>query len=284
MRKWIGFNWIGVFVVLFISCETEKGNWTKEAPETKYSRARELEVWNRVLLGTDVELFLGTPVYKAALSIVDNDTRKLMKRVKRLDENEINFQEDKYGMTLGELAVRTKNFDALKVLLQYGLDPNVESNNGQTVFLLVASGVYNYNDNSLLIYLLNHGGDVNYVSSARMQHSRTPLIAACSSKLENVKLILDAGANPNYVHKNKVGMNAQSAFNTALLRGDIYILNHLVFESKIHEFNDAQYIIAYQNEKILEKIKQLDFPENSDQHQQKHKLLNYFRSKEGNGT
>jgi hypothetical protein len=104
----------------------------------------------------------------------------------------------------------------LLVMLQF-VDPNVLSRDDRSAlqegepritplhFLTGLADPFNYSthENQLILakQLIDHGANVNAVTSIRVHYSETPLHAACSlfnvTNLDFVELLLQAGANPN---------------------------------------------------------------------------------------
>ncbi len=171
------------------------------------------------LLAHDVELYKNTPAWKLAKAVKNQDT-SLIKKICRKDSSLINFQEKKFGQTLLEWTVYTNRFKAAKALAEMGADPNIQSYNGTSAFIHAADKL---NTSKYLRLLLKYGGNVNAVAdTSKKQPERTPLIAASKSRLESVKLLVEAGANVNYKY------NGISALRVAAVQDKIKIVKYLI--------------------------------------------------------
>ncbi len=104
-----------------------------------------------------------------------------------------------------------RSWDGYMALLRNKADPNILTDRGEAVTLVAAE----YGDPKWLREALAHGGNPNLVDIGNpFGHMETPLIYAPGNdphtlrdREENVRLLLAAGANPNYQ-----GIDGQSAF------------------------------------------------------------------------
>ena len=129
---------MGVFLFSYFS-KTQKDNWVNESLETKYSEKRENKIWGGVLRGNDPALYYGTPLYDLAgalscFSHLRND-EKIKKLIDEVPKEYINFQEGKYGMTIGHFALFVSNLKALRLLLNKGLNPNLIDKRGVAIII-----------------------------------------------------------------------------------------------------------------------------------------------------
>ena len=216
-----------VLLVIISSCSffNKKNKWLKEPNHIKYSKEREKEVWGRVLLGKDVALYYGTPVQTIAEAIANGDNSELAEELKKLPKDYINYREEKFRIPLNKFAILHANFEALKLLTEHGADPNLPSSNGETAFTESVLAARLLLDNKYMTYLIENGGDVNYDQS-----TYTPLMIASRFKLENVILLVEAGADPHYVDKRKNNSIVHSPLKTAILNDRIDIVNYYLFE------------------------------------------------------
>jgi ankyrin repeat protein len=152
------------------------------------------------LLGDDVRLYKHTPVWDMAKAIEDDDTSSLRDLLTNAPDSILNYQEKRFGQTLIDWAVFTDHYPSVKLLAELGANPNIQEKNGTSAFINAA---YNFETSDYLKLLLKYGGDVNAVANIDTpQSARTPLIAACFTRLESVKLLLQAGADVNYNNAN----------------------------------------------------------------------------------
>ena len=130
-----------------------------------------------------------------------------------------------------------------------------------------------------LKYIIKNGGDVNLNNG----FEATPLITASGSNLANTKLLIAAGADPNFIHKTDNGAFQRSALTQALTSKRIEIANYLIFEQKVnykiykHSLSSKWNPGGY---KILSYLREMTFEIDSENHKQKMKLVD-FLSKQG---
>jgi hypothetical protein len=271
-----------LFLLFACTCtsknEKEKEKWAKEPAEIKYSKEREKEVWGHVLYNTDPALFYGTPVYEAAVAISNKDSEKLNEFFKDKDKSLVDFQEKGGLQPLNVFAIEHEDFNSLKVLTELGADPNIQSKRGVSAMLLAANVTQRYDDNHYLKYLTGNGGDVNAKTKALKQYDKTPLIAAARYKLENVKLLVEAGTDPHYVYYGDKGYK-DSALHTALQNSKIDIVNYLIFEQGV-DYNtiyEPPFKKGMEAWTIARSLRNMLFPLDSEEYKQKMKLVNYLK-------
>ena len=122
----------------------------------------------------------------------------------------------------------------------------------------------------------------NKASKAENVMDRTPLMAASRYKLENVKLLVEAGANPNYIYRynSKYG-TIESALHVALSSHRIDIVNYLIFEQGV-DYNiitRPPFQKGGEPSTIANYLRDMYFPQGSVEYQQKMKLVNYLKEK-----
>ena len=99
------------------------------------------------------------------------------------------------GMTLLMWSLVKKKKSGMKLLLETGADPNVTTTDNAMRLSVIAK------DSDYLQILLKHGGDVDYVNK---KNGRSLIFyAAVNRRLENIKILKDAGADMN--HQNVSG-------------------------------------------------------------------------------
>ncbi len=137
-----------IIVIMVFSCTTrvEKDKWAKESPEIKYSEARENEVWGEILLGRNPALYYGTPLCDLAETLSGaiwfRDKDEIAKLIDAVPKEYINFQEGKFGMTIGQFALRTNNMFAIRKLLDKGLNPNLMDKDGNAIIIDINNYTY----------------------------------------------------------------------------------------------------------------------------------------------
>lgn len=89
------------------------------------------------------------------------------------------------------------NAEAVRILLEYGANPNGTEDNS-TGFLSIPLLNVSEGDNDIVVDLLNAGADPNIINSL----GQTPLTSAIRNKdPERVQLLLNAGADPQGIHR-----------------------------------------------------------------------------------
>lgn len=271
-------------ILMIFSCriKSEKDVWLKQPNEIKYSKENEKKVWGKILRGNSEELFYGTPHYKAAQFIKDKDIKQLRSIISSFSKKELNFQEAKLGFTLGHFALFNSNIEATRLLIEKGLNPNIISKSGFSLVTSIntASNSRLLNSLELLKEIIKKGGNVNLLNTIKNTHNRTPLIVAAGSNLENTKLLIESGANVNFVYKDSpTDEYPESALISALGHKRIDIVNYLIFEAKVNfknlkyssnsKYNPDEYL-------ILGYLRYMTFDLNSEKYQQKMKLIKYL--------
>ena len=274
---------MGVFLFSYFS-KTQKDNWVNESLETKYSEKRENKIWGGVLRGNDPALYYGTPLYDLAgalscFSHLRND-EKIKKLIDEVPKEYINFQEGKYGMTIGHFALFVSNLKALRLLLNKGLNPNLIDKRGVAIIIDTNNPGFAHLPESLetLKYIIKKGGNVNLYS--KKAQIKTPLIVAVNSNFENVKELIKAGADPHFIDKSAVSP-FESALSASLLNRNLEMANYLIFDQKVDfrtlkypstsKFHPGEYV-------ILHKLREKTFDLNSQDYKEKMKLVSYLKT------
>ncbi len=128
---------IPIIIVAFLYISrTQKDNWVKEAPEIKYSEAREKEVWGKQLNGHSPEIFYGTPLYDLAKEMTGfRSDKKIEELIAAIPRKDINIQDGKFHKTIGQFALTVSNLKALNLLLDKGLNPNLMDKQGNAIII-----------------------------------------------------------------------------------------------------------------------------------------------------
>jgi ankyrin repeat protein len=286
-------NYLFLFILvisLLSSCSfsSEKDKWLKETPKLKYSEKREIEVWGEILRSQNPALFYGTPLYDlakemAAFSWFRSD-QKVEDLIKEIPKGYINYQEEKYGMTIGHFALIVGNLRAVRLLLDKGLNPNIISKEGSAIIIDINSPFYSHLVGGLetLKYMIKKGANVNLYSKNYM--STTPLIHASRWNFKNVKVLIAAGANPHFTHVidwGKIGTSLESPLSEALDYGKIDIVNYLIFEQKVdfRILKEPKHSKFHPNDNIiLYELREMTFDLNSKEYQEKMKLVSYLKT------
>ena len=274
---------IGIVLFLYIP-KTQKDNWVKETPEIKHSQAREKEVWGEILRGNDAPLYYGTPLYDLAKEMTCfskfRSDEKIEKLINEIPKEYINFQDDKYGKTIGQFALFVGNLKAVRQLLDRGLNPNLIANDGDALIIDINGPFKSNLPESLetLKYMIKKGANVNlYSKNAQLG---TPLVVAAYSNFENVKVLVEAGADPHFIDEFSA-RPFQSPLSAALVSRRIEIVNYLIFNQKVDfrtlkqpmdsKFHPGEYV-------ILHNLREMFFKLDSKEYKEKMKLVAYLKT------
>lgn len=278
-----------VIIAYLYTSKIQKDKWAKEVPEIKYSEASEKDVWGEILRGKNPALFYGTPLYDLAETLSGaiwfRNKEKISRLIDALPKEYINFQDEKFGMTIGQFALRTNNMFAIRKLVNKGLNPNLMDKNGNAIIIDLNSPVYNSLPESLetLKYIIKKGADVNLYSSKAQ--SSTPLIEAAKwPKFDNVKILVEAGANPHFtrvIDWGAIGTSLNSPLEQALVYRRIKTVNYLIFDQKV-DFRKLKYPKKSKfhpgDYEILYRLRELTFDLNTKDYKEKMKLVVYLKT------
>ena len=135
------------------------------------------------------------------------DIVKLLLETGRVDIN----AQDQYGLTA--LCFSIGKFPITQILVENGANLNGYSNNGFPLF----DSIY-LQDNITIQYLIKHGANVNveYTDYRVNDNTRTPLMYAVqNNNIDKVKILLDAGANPEY--QSSDGLTAKNLSDNPII-------------------------------------------------------------------
>ncbi len=273
---------IGIVLFSYIS-KTQKDTWVKETPKTKYSKEREKEVWGKQLNGHSPEIFYGTPLYDLAKEMTGfRSDKKIEELIAAIPRKDINIQDGKFHKTIGQFALTVSNLKALNLLLDKGLNPNLIDKMGNAIIIDINDFYKNPSEKLLILKnMIQKGANVNLFSKHTLKS--TPLIRASNSgNLENVKVLVDAGANPNFID-NSIASPFESPLSVALAYAHIDIVNYLIFDQKVDfrtlkhpsdsKFHPGEYV-------ILHKLREMIFDLNSKEYREKMKLVKYLKTQD----
>lgn len=223
------------------------------------------------LLAHDVELYKNTPAWELAKAVEKQDTT-LIKEICRNDSSLINFQENKFGQTLLEWSVYTDKYNSAKALAEMGANPNIQSNDGTSALIHAADKI---STSKYLRLLLKHDADVNTVAdTSENQPRRTPLITAAKTRLESVKLLVEAGADINYEY------NGYCALEAAATQNKIEIVKYLIDEGANFKkpldipYDNPQYDTLF----LQHKLRYMEFPIGSHKHKIKMQVVETLKA------
>lgn len=142
------------------------------------------------LTGGDIRLWKDTEAWKLAKAVRANDTNKI-NRILAEGKVSIDYRDSTYGENLLSWAVWNNKIDMVHFLLSKGANPNLHDRfNGESPITL--SCKYFSPDAEILRLLLQYGGDPNdhvtHRDTVTYEYStQTPLYNASSTSLEKLK-------------------------------------------------------------------------------------------------
>jgi ankyrin repeat protein len=222
------------------------------------------------LLGYDIRLFKEGPAWELAQAVKSDDTTT-MKKILEKDKSLVKYREPKFGESLLLWAVWTGHLPSSKVLLDYGADPNQPDNNDGNAPVMYAAN--NDKTSDFLKLLLKYKANPNFVTKNDSTIMCTPLIAASANRLESVKLLVDAGAEVNYIAKN-FRSPLQSALKSSKPDIVIYLLEKgAVYDNPLGKTIDGKDIM------ITDLLRTWTYPLNSKEYQKKMEIVKLIKSK-----
>ena len=223
------------------------------------------------LYGNDIRLFKGES-WELAQAVKQQNVRKIKQLVSQGKVN-VNFQEPRFGKTLLIWAVLTDRYKSAHALLESGADPNIKDTYSGTSALMEAA---DKEDSSEFVrLLLKYGADPNIDAEAKEPNRiATPLIAASKKRLESVKLLVEAGADINYVNRH-----GGSALDAAFLRDKVEIVVYLLME-KGADFDRVFTIRIDGSEvRIADLLRYWVFPLDSDDYRNKMQIVAFLKER-----
>lgn len=223
------------------------------------------------LLGSDIKLFKEV-AWGLAQAVAIEDTVK-MKKILRRGKVKVDVREGKFGMTLLIWAMSEKKYHSAEILLRYGSNPNLQDyNDGKTSAIIVAAN--NFESSEFLKLALRYGGDPNneIVSNVRVLN-QTPLVAAAMTNLENVKLLIEAGAEIDKGVEKK-----QSALFAAVRAEQVKIVKYLLIDK------NAEFSLPVSSKEdgresyIVDFMRGWVYPLDSDKYKIKMEIVEYLKA------
>jgi len=183
----------------------------------------------------DFALFKGSPVQELAKAVEKDDSAMIISALK-LEKNSINYQDSKYGSSLLLLSVVNYKPTSTRLLLKFGADPNLRSQDDNSTPFLTACryGVntnYQYNAQrwqDMFVLLLDHGANVNDSSTTVQTNDGVTHDTVTTTALEYlvrflpvnvIKLMLAKGARLDIYPRNGTrSILFTSSYNLPVLR------------------------------------------------------------------
>lgn len=225
------------------------------------------------LLGNDIRLF--NEVSALAKAVAAEDINKIEKILSR-EPTLLNYQEPRFGQTLLMWSILNDRYTSTEMLLRLGADPNLQNHDGLSSLMYAAEWRIEEwkGDPKYLKLLLKYGGDPNSIAKPTEPPARfaTPLIAAVNSfSLENVKILVDAGANPDYNDR------CTSALTAAFHLSQIEMVRYFIIDKKVDIHNTDCKTLGGDDITVLTRLRKMTYPLNSHKHKVKMEVVEYVK-------
>lgn len=226
-------------------------------------------------LASDIRIYKNSEVWELAKA-VEKENSELITSITKSKPDLLKFQEPIYGQTLLEWAVYTNKYASCEALINAGANPNTQSFNGTSAFIHAAD----MNSTSdYLTLLLENGADVNAVALPshgfdKTQQLKTPLIAACRSNLENVKILVQNGADINYCNDQ-----FQSPLHEACSFDQIEIIHYLLIDKNADFEKPLYFNIDGDSLYITNLLRNMTFKLNSPEYKIKLKVIDFLKER-----
>jgi hypothetical protein len=262
---------IGILILVVLAstgCESEQKS-TPSTVDSSIPYKRYDYLWSpkdrSQSIGYDIELFKESEAWDAAKAVYRQDTQEIRKLCVEHPEI-LKFQDQKLKFTLLQWAVYNRRYYSVKALLEMGANPNVEDITG-SIPLIEASTIDETSEYEKLI--LKFGGDVNKIIRSKQISNNTPLAAAVTTTLQNVKILVNAGANVHDTESNH--------FYNACCCGYIDVVEYLITNCQCDFKRPVMINIHGKPIYAYAEIAERNFPQGTHEHATQQRLLSYLK-------
>ncbi|RYX81568.1 ankyrin repeat domain-containing protein [bacterium] len=234
------------------------------------------------MLAHDIRLFQNNETWELAKAVRNEDTNSIHKLIS-LKKIPVDSKESKFGETLLGWSVITNHYSSTKALLEEGADPNLlETYSRKSPFMYACGYGPEYGKRTdLLKLLLRYGGKPNAVSQGQTPEGfkprETPLMIAAKCCLLKTKLLVESGANVNFVNEK----NESPLLSAVELGGNekAETTRYLLLE-KGADFRKA-FVITIDKDTIpfAELLRHWVYPLGSRDYKIKMEIVNYLKGK-----
>ncbi|MCC6448476.1 MAG: ankyrin repeat domain-containing protein [Chitinophagaceae bacterium] len=212
---------------------------------------------------------------EVAEKIISEDTIALRQIIKE-NNLDVNHKDKTHGISLLTYSLSNRKSKSCKKLLDLGANPNQMDDKKELVpAITIAASIKESSD--YLKMLLQYGADPNIVSNKLdevIYTKSTPLNAAVVASLENTKLLLENGANVNFAPKEEL-----LPLTTALTFKQIDVANYLILKKEA-DVNKVIVISANKDTLRISELLRLNaFPLESQEYVYKMEIVDYLKNK-----
>lgn len=237
----------------------------------------------------DYSLFKGTNAERLAEAVKKGDTISIKKEV--LNQHiPVDITNPEFSTTLLMMATYYNNLKSVKCLLELGADPNLYNDTtklwGENSVLIASRRISPSPE--ILRLLLSYGGNPNseakgvkYTNDRKIVPIRDfSLQVASAYSIEKVKILVQAGADIN-----KVGYETDDCAVLSAIRHNqmdilLYLLNNGAnYAMKFKQGDYTSEKTIYKECSILDKLRTLTYPLNSERYKQKMEVVKFLAKK-----
>lgn len=221
----------------------------------------------------DIQTFTGD--YRSFIVAINNNDTLAIKSLVKDGKLDPNFIEPRNGISLLWWALANKKLVSCKSLLNVGANPNLLDSNLNIPVITRAATMSENSD--YLRLMLEHGGNPNLVSMRKSNEEisyafASPLCAAATANLENVKLLISYGADVNLSPFEEA-----LPLTNALITKKIDIAQFLIVKAKADL--KGVYIVNINKDtlNICDLLRECVFKLDSREYHSKMEIVNYIK-------
>lgn len=236
------------------------------------------------MMGNDYRLYQSTPAWALAKAVEAGDIEKIKEEVLQKKVS-VDHQESRFGQTLMMLAIFNSEYDSVKTLLELGANPNQHDKfKGKTPVIVAAGNA----DSKYLKLLLAYKGDPNSIENVfsgpkkRINSGRNSALTKAvlpsvmvKKNLENVKLLVEAGADINYTKKGII----QTALAEALIQDQMDVALYLMEKGADYTKAITPTAIEGADVTVLQILRKSIIDLDSEQYKKKMEVITFLKSR-----
>lgn len=236
------------------------------------------------MMGNDYRLYQSTPAWALAKAVEAGDIEKIKEEVLQKKVS-VDHQESRFGQTLMMLAIFNSEYDSVKTLLELGANPNQHDKfKGKTPVIVAAGNA----DPKYLKLLLAYKGDPNSIENVfsgpkkRINSGRNSALTKAvlpsvmvKKNLENVKLLVEAGADINYTKKGII----QTALAEALIQDQMDVALYLMEKGADYTKAITPTAIEGADVTVLQILRKSIIDFDSEQYKKKMEVITFLKSR-----
>ena len=229
------------------------------------------------LNGFDIEIFQNTKAWRLAKAVKLEDTRLIQELIQQ-DTSLLNLRENYLGFTLLYWSAFNEKEMAFETLLKLGGNIEIRTNNDETVLMEAASK--HQTSNYVKLILSSRHANVNAIAYKSGVFQKSPLTSACKSgNLENVKFLVEAGANINFrgnSERQTIGYACPLYASFLSIYRNIEITKYLIIDKGANYKNALTFTVNGDSIYISNLLRDLDYPLHSKSYKIKMQIVSFL--------